>query len=169
MSEILNEEVEAAIDEMVEESIVDTYYRMGHLINELSTGLLARAADEARKRAKMAPKTTTPHSGAETRTKKRQARKFGREVAKRRKEESDFHKEIAQDKIKKAKNYPDKKEREKATEKASEDYERSMTRSDKKLDKAEKKGSVVRAVKRTARMVNLGGFEGRRRKKRYGK
>ena len=46
MSELLNEEVEAAIDEMVEESIVDTYYRMGHLISEISAGLARKVADK---------------------------------------------------------------------------------------------------------------------------
>lgn len=46
MSELLNEEVEAAIDEMVEESIVETYYRMGHMISEISAGLARKVADK---------------------------------------------------------------------------------------------------------------------------
>lgn len=50
MSELLNEEVEAAIDEMVEESIVDTYYRMGHMISELSTKRMSADAGEDTKR-----------------------------------------------------------------------------------------------------------------------
>lgn len=50
MSELLNEEVEAAIDEMVEESIVDTYYRMGQMISELSTKRISADTGEATKR-----------------------------------------------------------------------------------------------------------------------
>ena len=49
MSELLNEEVEAAIDEMVEESIVDTYYRMGYILYEedLTSARARRAASKA--------------------------------------------------------------------------------------------------------------------------
>ena len=49
MSELLNEEVEAAIDEMVEESIVDTYYRMGYILYEedLTSARARKAASKA--------------------------------------------------------------------------------------------------------------------------
>lgn len=167
MSEILNEEVEAAIDEMVEESIVDTYYRMGHLINELSTGLLARAADEAGKRAKTAG--DGKYSAAERRTKKRQARKFEGELKKRHDRAEQVAGDVARAKIKKAKQSPSVKYSHKAQQKAENEYDAKMTSRENKEAKARKKGSVVRAVKRTARMVNLGGAEGRRREKRYGK
>lgn len=168
MSELLNEEVEAAIEEMVEESVVDTYYRMGHMISELSTGLLARAADEAKKRAKSA-RNVTRHSGAERMTKERQAKKFEGELTKRRMERKQ--------RIVSAKTREDEernkasmssKERDKAEDKATQKYSDQLDTINKREDKARNKGSVGRAIKRTVRSTDVGGAETKRREKRYG-
>lgn len=147
MSELLNEEVEAAIDEMVEESIVDTYYRMGQMISELSTKRISAAADEAEKRVRQAEKDSPADQppSKEKLTRARQAGRFGREADRR-----------TEAKIKRIQQHSATVgERHAATEKAYKDQK-----------KAKAKGSIVRGVKRFAKKVT--GAEAKRQKKRYG-
>ena len=53
------------------------------LLVELSTGLLARAADEAEKRTKQADRSFGKYSGTDAEVKRRQAYRFNKAVADR--------------------------------------------------------------------------------------
>lgn len=155
------------IEEQVAASIYETYSMMGHLINELSTALIARAADEAKKRAKSAG-SVTRLSASERRTKERQARKFEGELTKRRMARK--HRIVSaktREDEKRNKAVMSSKERDKAEDKAQQKYSDQLDTINKQEDKARKKGSVGRAVKRSVRSANIGGAETKRREKRY--
>ena len=158
MSKLLNEEVL----EMIGEAIIESYIRMGYVINELSTELIARAADEAEKQARSAPTMTTPHKMKQADTKQRQANKFRGELRKRRNERLDSSSELARDKIATDPKNADVKR------KAEDKHGERMERYDDRIDKARKKGRFTRAIKRAVKTTNLFGIEGRRQQKRYG-
>lgn len=156
------------IEEQVTASIYETYSMMGHLINELSTALIARAADEAKKRYKSAGRVKRGYAGERT-AKKRQADKFEGELTKRRMERK--HRIVTaktREDEKRNKAVMSSKERDKAEEKATQKYSDKLDADLNREDKQRKKGSVVRAVKRAVRGADIGGAETKRREKRYG-
>ena len=140
------------------------------LLVELSTGLLARAADEAEKRFRQSDRSIGKYSGMDTEVKRRQAYRFNKAVADRTAKSANARSKAAANQLNR-----DVPRREKEYYPAHANIKagaidtrrkEASSKESKRLKKQFGKGSLMRGVKRVLRKFNPG--ERSRQEKRYG-
>jgi len=138
------------------------------ILLELSRGLLARAADEAGKRAKYAQRKGQAGSpAAEGITKTRQANRFRKEVERRDKVADNARRDSLDRELDRNRTQydHDKQTKQKLDQKSFKKYNTNQERAESKREAQFKKGSVMRGIKRLVRKFSPA--EKARREKRY--
>jgi hypothetical protein len=144
------------------------------LLVELSTGLLARAADEAEKRFQQADRSIGKYKGGEVETKRRQAYRFNKAVADRTAKSADARTKAATNQLNRDVPTPKKTQypAQAKLKAGAIDARRkeASSKESKRLKKQFGKGSLMRGVKRVLRKISgeVGGAESDRQEKRYG-